>query len=133
MPTVPPYIASLQPYVPGKPIEEVEREYGVSGVAKLADMGIIFGSFSDAVKEHPDLVRKYLGSVVPYTDNFFAALNAAVLGPVPGWTNIHVATGYGAHGLLLSPYCGRLAAVVGPACVENLHGLFGNKFREVRT
>ncbi|MDE0960031.1 MAG: Fe-S cluster assembly protein SufB [Planctomycetota bacterium] len=45
---------------------------------KLAEMGIIFGSFSGAVKEHPDLVRKYMGSVVPYTDNFFAALNAAV-------------------------------------------------------
>ncbi len=45
---------------------------------KLAEMGIIFGSFSEAVQNHPDLVRKYLGSVVPYTDNFFAALNAAV-------------------------------------------------------
>jgi Fe-S cluster assembly protein SufB len=45
---------------------------------KLAELGIIFGSFSEAVKEHPDLIRKYLGSVVPYTDNFFAALNAAV-------------------------------------------------------
>jgi Fe-S cluster assembly protein SufB len=46
--------------------------------AKLAEMGIIFGSFSDAVKEHPELVRKYLGSVVPTSDNFFAALNSAV-------------------------------------------------------
>ena len=45
---------------------------------KLADLGIIFGSFSEAVQNHPDLVRKYLGSVVPYTDNFFAALNSAV-------------------------------------------------------
>jgi Fe-S cluster assembly protein SufB len=45
---------------------------------KLAELGIIFGSFSDAVREHPELVRQYLGSVVPYTDNFFAALNAAV-------------------------------------------------------
>ena len=45
---------------------------------KLADLGIIFGSFSDAVNKHPELVRKYLGSVVAYTDNFFAALNAAV-------------------------------------------------------
>jgi Fe-S cluster assembly protein SufB len=44
----------------------------------LAELGIIFGSFSDAVQEHPELVRKYLGSVVPYSDNFFAALNAAV-------------------------------------------------------
>ena len=46
--------------------------------AKLAELGIIFGSFSEAVHNHPELVQKYLGSVVPYTDNFFAALNAAV-------------------------------------------------------
>lgn len=46
--------------------------------AKLAEMGIIFCSFSEAVQEHPDLVREYLGSVVPYTDNFFATLNSAV-------------------------------------------------------
>ena len=45
---------------------------------KLADMGIIFGSFSDAVQNHPELVRKYLGSVVPQSDNFYAALNSAV-------------------------------------------------------
>ncbi|MGH6628973.1 MAG: Fe-S cluster assembly protein SufB, partial [Burkholderiales bacterium] len=45
---------------------------------KLAELGIIFGSFSEAVLEHPDLVKKYLGSVVPYTDNFFATLNSAV-------------------------------------------------------
>ena len=45
---------------------------------KLAEMGIIFCSFSDAVQEHPDLVRKYLGTVVPYSDNFFATLNSAV-------------------------------------------------------
>jgi Fe-S cluster assembly protein SufB len=45
---------------------------------KLAEKGIIFCSFSEAVKNHPDLVKKYLGSVVPYTDNFYAALNAAV-------------------------------------------------------
>src|SRR5205823_124532 len=46
--------------------------------AKLAEQGIIFCSFSDAVQNYPELVQKYLGSVVPYTDNFFAALNAAV-------------------------------------------------------
>ena len=46
--------------------------------AKLSEMGIIFSSFSEAVKEHPELVRKYLGSVVPYSDNFFATLNTAV-------------------------------------------------------
>ena len=44
----------------------------------LAERGIIFCSFSEAVQTHPDLVRKYLGSVVPYTDNFYAALNSAV-------------------------------------------------------
>ena len=45
---------------------------------KLAEVGVVFCSFSEAVQSHPDLVRKYLGSVVPYTDNFFATLNAAV-------------------------------------------------------
>ena len=45
---------------------------------KLAELGIIFCSFSEAVQNHPELVEKYLGSVVPYTDNFFAALNSAV-------------------------------------------------------
>jgi Fe-S cluster assembly protein SufB len=45
---------------------------------KLAEMGVIFCSFSEAVKEHPELVKRYLGSVVPYTDNFFATLNSAV-------------------------------------------------------
>ncbi|MGE5218376.1 MAG: Fe-S cluster assembly protein SufB [Chloroflexota bacterium] len=45
---------------------------------KLAELGVIFCSFSEAVQNHPDLVQKYLGSVVPYTDNFFAALNSAV-------------------------------------------------------
>ena len=45
---------------------------------KLSELGIIFGSFSEAVQEHPDLVRKYLGSVVPASDNFYAALNSAV-------------------------------------------------------
>ncbi|MEP0821831.1 MAG: Fe-S cluster assembly protein SufB [Ignavibacterium sp.] len=45
---------------------------------KLAELGIIFCSFSEAVQDHPDLVRKYLGSVVPYTDNFYATLNSAV-------------------------------------------------------
>src|SRR5919108_393440 len=46
--------------------------------AKLAELGIIFCSFSEAVKNHPELVKKYLGSVVPYTDNFYASLNSAV-------------------------------------------------------
>ena len=46
--------------------------------SKLAEQGIIFCSFSEAVREHPELVQKYLGSVVPITDNYFAALNSAV-------------------------------------------------------
>ena len=44
----------------------------------LGKAGVIFSSFSEAVQDHPDLVKKYLGSVVPYTDNYFAALNSAV-------------------------------------------------------
>ena len=51
---------------------------GTTFKAKLGELGIIFCSFSEAVQEHPELVRKYLGSVVPYSDNFFAGLNAAV-------------------------------------------------------
>ncbi|MDX2246576.1 MAG: Fe-S cluster assembly protein SufB [Bacteroidia bacterium] len=45
---------------------------------KLKELGIVFCSFSDAVHEYPELIRKYMGSVVPYTDNYYAALNAAV-------------------------------------------------------
>ena len=45
---------------------------------KLSDLGIVFSSFSEAVQDHPELIEKYLGSVVPYTDNFFATLNSAV-------------------------------------------------------
>ena len=75
----------------GIPIEEQKMLSGVAVDAvfdsvsvattfreKLAGLGIIFGSFSDAVQEHPDLVRKYLGSVVPASDNFYSALNSAV-------------------------------------------------------
>src|SRR5215472_13731809 len=75
----------------GIPLDEQKRLTGVAVDAvfdsvsvattfkhKLAELGIIFCSFSEAVQKHPDLVRKYLGSVVPYTDNFFATLNAAV-------------------------------------------------------
>ena len=51
---------------------------GTSYKARLMEQGIIFCSFGEAVQEHPELVRKYLGSVVPASDNFFAALNAAV-------------------------------------------------------
>ena len=51
---------------------------GTTYKEELAKHGIIFMSFGEAVREHPELVKKYLGSVVPYSDNFFAALNAAV-------------------------------------------------------
>ena len=51
---------------------------GTTFRTKLAELGIIFCSFSEAVQDHPDLVRKYLGTVVPYSDNFFATLNSAV-------------------------------------------------------
>jgi Fe-S cluster assembly protein SufB len=75
----------------GIPLRERERLAGVAVDAvfdsvsvgttfkkQLAEKGVIFCSFSEAVQEHPDLVRKYLGMVVPYTDNFFATLNSAV-------------------------------------------------------
>jgi Fe-S cluster assembly protein SufB len=75
----------------GIPLRERERLAGVAVDAvfdsvsvgttfkkQLAEKGVIFCSFSEAVQEHPDLVRKYLGLVVPYMDNFFAALNSAV-------------------------------------------------------
>ena len=75
----------------GIPLKERERLAGVAVDAvfdsvsvgttfkkQLAEKGIIFCSFSEAVQEHPELVKKYLGVVVPYTDNFFAALNSAV-------------------------------------------------------
>jgi Fe-S cluster assembly protein SufB len=51
---------------------------GTSFKSQLAELGIIFCSMSEAIKEHPELIREYLGSVVPTTDNYFAALNAAV-------------------------------------------------------
>jgi Fe-S cluster assembly protein SufB len=78
----------------GIPLREQAMLAGVAGIAvdavfdsvsvattfksKLAEMGVIFCSFSEAVQEHPELIKQYLGSVVPYTDNFFASLNAAV-------------------------------------------------------
>src|SRR4030095_1918718 len=51
---------------------------GTTFKAQLAELGIIFCSISEAIQEHPELIKKYLGSVVPITDNYFAALNAAV-------------------------------------------------------
>jgi Fe-S cluster assembly protein SufB len=75
----------------GIPLEEQKQLAGVAVDAvmdsisvkttfqdTLAEKGIIFCSFSEAVQNHPDLVKKYMGSVVPYTDNFYAALNSAV-------------------------------------------------------
>jgi Fe-S cluster assembly protein SufB len=75
----------------GIPLQEQQRFQGIAVDAvfdsvsvattfkvQLAKLGIIFGSFGEAVREHPELVRKYLGSVVPQNDNFFAALNSAV-------------------------------------------------------
>jgi Fe-S cluster assembly protein SufB len=75
----------------GIPLQEQQRFQGIAVdavfdsvsvattfKAQLAKLGIIFGSFGEAVREHPELVRKYLGSVVPQNDNFFAALNSAV-------------------------------------------------------
>lgn len=75
----------------GIPLEEQKRLTGVAVDAvmdsvsvkttfkeTLAELGIIFCSFSEAVREHPDLIKKYMGTVVPYTDNYFAALNSAV-------------------------------------------------------
>jgi len=75
----------------GIPLDEQKRLTGVAVDAvmdsvsvkttfqeTLAELGIIFCSFSEAAREHPDLVKKYMGTVVPYSDNFFAALNSAV-------------------------------------------------------
>jgi len=75
----------------GIPLQEQKRLSGVAVDAvfdsvsvgtthkeELAKVGVIFCSFSEAVKDHPELVKKYLGTVVPYKDNFYAALNAAV-------------------------------------------------------
>ncbi len=75
----------------GIPLAEQQRLSGVAVDAvfdsvsvattfkkQLAEVGVIFCSFSEAVREHPELIKKYLGSVVPYSDNYFAALNSAV-------------------------------------------------------
>lgn len=75
----------------GIPLREQERLAGIAVdavfdsvsvattfKAKLAEVGVIFCSFSEAVREHPDLVKRYLGTVVPYRDNFYATLNSAV-------------------------------------------------------
>ncbi|MBN2273344.1 MAG: Fe-S cluster assembly protein SufB [Bacteroidales bacterium] len=69
-----------QKHLTGVAIDVVMDSVSVKTTFKetLADLGIIFCSMSDAIREQPDLIRKYLGSVVPYSDNFFASLNSAV-------------------------------------------------------
>ncbi len=69
-----------QKHLAGVAVDAVMDSVSVKTTFKetLAELGIIFCSFSEAVREHPDLVKKYMGSVVPYTDNYFAALNSAV-------------------------------------------------------
>jgi len=69
-----------QKFLSGVAVDAIFDSVSVGTTMKdeLARHGVIFCSFGEAVKEHPDLVRKYLGSVVPYSDNFFAALNSAV-------------------------------------------------------
>lgn len=69
-----------QKYLAGVAVDAVMDSVSVKTTFKdtLADLGIIFCSFSEAIREHPELVKKYMGSVVPYTDNYFAALNSAV-------------------------------------------------------
>src|SRR6266571_2669961 len=74
------YSAPEQKRLSGVAVDAVFDSVSVATTfrAELAKLGIIFCSFSEAVKNHPDLVRKYMGSVVPYTDNFFATLHSAV-------------------------------------------------------
>jgi Fe-S cluster assembly protein SufB len=69
-----------QKHLTGVAVDAVMDSISVKTTFKetLAEMGIIFCSMSEAIREYPDLVKKYLGSVVPYTDNFFATLNSAV-------------------------------------------------------
>ncbi len=69
-----------QKHLSGVAVDAVMDSVSVKTTFKetLAELGIIFCSFSEAVKEYPDLVKRYMGTVVPYTDNFFASLNSAV-------------------------------------------------------
>lgn len=69
-----------QKHLSGMAVDAVMDSVSVKTTFKenLAEKGIIFSSFSEAVKDHPDLIKKYMGSVVPYRDNYFAALNSAV-------------------------------------------------------
>jgi Fe-S cluster assembly protein SufB len=69
-----------QKHLSGVAVDAIMDSVSVKTTFKetLAELGIIFCSFSEAVKEYPDLVRRYMGTVVPYTDNFFASLNSAV-------------------------------------------------------
>jgi Fe-S cluster assembly protein SufB len=69
-----------QKHIAGVAVDAVMDSVSVKTTFKetLAELGVIFCSFSEAVKKYPDLVKRYMGTVVPYTDNFFAALNSAV-------------------------------------------------------
>src|SRR3954470_18467125 len=69
-----------QKFLSGVAVDAIFDSVGVGTTMKkeLGELGIVFCSLGEAVREHPDLVQKYLGSVVPYSDNFFAALNSAV-------------------------------------------------------
>ncbi len=69
-----------QKQLAGVAVDAVMDSVSVGSTFKetLAEHGVIFCSFSEALQKHPDLIKKYMGSVVPYTDNFFAALNSAV-------------------------------------------------------
>ena len=69
-----------QKHLSGVAVDAVMDSVSVKTTFKetLAEMGIIFCSFSEGVKEYPDLVKRYMGTIVPYTDNFFASLNSAV-------------------------------------------------------
>jgi Fe-S cluster assembly protein SufB len=69
-----------QKHLSGVAVDAVMDSVSVKTTFKetLAELGIVFCSFSEAVREYPDLIRRYMGTVVPYTDNFFASLNSAV-------------------------------------------------------
>ena len=72
-----------QKFLSGVAVDAIFDSVSVGTTMKkeLGELGIVFCSLGEAVREHPELVQKYLGSVVPYSDNFFAALNSARCSP----------------------------------------------------